>query len=141
MTLWGGICCVFGVVAEALGGWDMPLKALLTFMVVDFITGLLVAGVFKTSTKSDSGAIESNACMKGIVRKGLILLIVLIAVMLDKMLNINAARNIIITFFIGNEGISITENLGLMGVPLPKWLKKNFQAFKDKSDTDEIENK
>lgn len=121
-------------VAEHLGGWDVALQVLVGFMAADYLTGLIVAGVFKRSAKSESGALESRAGFKGLVRKGGILLLVYLAVLLDKATGTEYIRTAVCFFFIANEGLSILENLGLMGVPYPKFLKNMLQALKDKND-------
>lgn len=122
------------ILANMFGGWDVALAALMVFMGVDYLTGLLVAGVFKRSPKSESGALESRAGFKGLVRKGGILTLVLVSVWLDKLTGAEYIRTAVCLFFVANEGLSILENLGLMGVPLPGFLKNMLEAMKDKAD-------
>lgn len=122
------------VVAEHLGGWDVALQVLVGFMAADYLTGLIVAGVFKRSAKSESGALESRAGFKGLVRKGGVLLLVYLAVLLDKATGAEYIRTAVCFFFIANEGLSILENLGLMGVPYPTFLKNMLQALREKND-------
>lgn len=118
-----------------LGGWDWGLQTLVVFMSLDMILGILLAVVWGKSDKSKSGTLESKACFKGILRKGGILLTVLIATQLDIIINTNGfCRTAIILYFIGNEGLSAIENLGIMGVPLPQWLKKKLGALKEKDE-------
>ena len=93
-------------------------------MAIDYITGLIVAGVFKKSTKTDTGALESRAGWKGLCRKGMTLLYILIAYRLDLIIGVNYIRDAVVIGFIANEVISITENAGLMGVKLPVTIKK-----------------
>ena len=120
-------------IARALGGWDTALQTLIILMAIDYITGLLIAAVWQKSSKSQTGALESKAGFKGLVRKGLILLVVLIGVQLDAILGLQAfCRTAIILFFCGNEGLSIVENLGVMGLPLPDFVKTKFEQLKDK---------
>ena len=119
--------------ARTLGGWDTALRTLIILMVIDYITGLLIAGVWQKSNKSQTGALESKAGFKGLIRKGLILLVVLIGVQLDAILGLQAfCRTAIILFFCGNEGLSIVENLGIMGVPLPDFVKEKFELLRQK---------
>ena len=114
------------IIAQILGGWDSALQTLLIFMAIDYITGLIVAGVFKKSNKSDSGALQSNAGWKGLCKKGVTLLIVLIGVRLDLMLGLgNFIRNAVVIGFCLNELVSIVENTGLMGVPFPNCTSGN----------------
>ena len=117
--------------AKALGGWDTALQTLIILMAIDYITGLLIAAVWQRSSKSQTGALESKAGFKGLVRKGLILLVVLIGVQLDAILGLQAfCRTAIILFFCGNEGLSIVENLGVMGLPLPDFVRTKFEQLK-----------
>ncbi|MBR1738537.1 MAG: phage holin family protein, partial [Firmicutes bacterium] len=74
---------VGGIIASAFGGWDAALTTLVIFMVIDYITGLVVAGIFHSSTKTANGALESRAGWKGLCRKGMTMLIVLVAYRLD----------------------------------------------------------
>lgn len=135
------VCTVIGVVggfiANLFGGWTSDLITLIIFMTIDFVMGLIVAGVFKKSNKSDSGAIESKAGWKGLCRKGVTLLIVLIAHRLDIALQVDFVRTATIIGYIANELISIIENAGLMGVPIPARLKQAIEILRDKSDSDE----
>jgi toxin secretion/phage lysis holin len=121
-------CSIIGVVGSAIaamfGGWDSSLATLLIFMGIDYLSGMLVAGVFHKSTKTDTGALESNTGFKGICRKGMILLIVLVAYRLDLAVGATYIRNTVIIAFIANETISIVENAGLMGVPMPDVVTK-----------------
>lgn len=132
---------VGSVLANLFGGWDMSLKVLLFFMGADYGTGLIVGGVFKNSPKSKGGRLESRAGLKGLFRKGGILLVVVVGALLDKLTGANYIRTAVCLFFIANEALSILENLGLMGVPLPAFLKNMLEAMKDKSGsgkTDEV---
>ena len=72
-----------GAVAALFGGWDTGLVTLVIFMCIDYVSGLVVAGVFHNSKKTTSGALESKAGWKGLCRKGMSLLFVLIAYRLD----------------------------------------------------------
>ena len=121
-------------IANALGGWDAALQTLLIFMAVDYLTGIAVAGIFKKSGKSESGALESRAGLKGLIRKLASLLIVLVGVCLDRLVGGSYVRMAVIIFFCANEGISILENVGLMGVPYPKFLKDALEVMRKKGD-------
>ncbi|NLG52389.1 MAG: phage holin family protein [Clostridiales bacterium] len=123
-----------GCIAGALGGWDVMLKALLTVMTVDYIMGLIIALVFHKSPKTESGRASSDKCIKGIFKKGVILLIVLVAAQLDSVTGGEYVRNIVISFFIGSEGLSILENAGIIGIPFPAFLKNALEALQDKGD-------
>ena len=125
-----------GLIANLLGGWTSDMITLLIFMAIDFITGLLVAGVFKNSNKSDTGALNSKAGWKGLCKKCLTLFFVIIAHRLDIELGIDYIRTSAIIGFIANEAMSIVENAGLMGVPLPKVITKAIEVLKESSDAD-----
>ena len=121
-------------IASLLGGWDMALQTLIIFMTIDYITGLMVAGIFNKSTKTKHGALESVAGWKGLCRKGVALLIVLIACRLDLLTGANLIRDAVVIAYCTNEAISIIENAGLMGVPIPTRLRKAIEALKSKED-------
>lgn len=129
-----GLSLVGTFVAEALGGWDAAMQVLVALMVADYVTGVLVAAVWHNSNKSQSGALDSKAGFKGLVKKCMILLLVWIGVLLDQAMGTNYIRTAVVLFFIGNEGISLLENLGLMGVPYPAFLQKALEALHDRGD-------
>ena len=121
-------------IANALGGWDASMQVLVALMVADYLTGVLVAAVWHKSSKSSSGTLNSVAGFKGILKKCAILLLVWIGVLLDDATGANYIRMAVILFFIGNEGISLLENLGLMGVPFPAFLRRALEALRDQGD-------
>ena len=121
-------------IANILGGWDAMLALLVAMMAADYITGLIVAGVFKKSDKTETGKLSSDAGFKGLVKKCMVLLLVYIAVLLDNATGAHYVRSAVLVFFIGNEGLSLLENIGLMGVPFPKFLKDMLQALHDAGD-------
>lgn len=137
-----GVISTAGVVGSFIsnffGGWNEAMTTLCIFMLIDYITGLIVAGVFKNSTKTKDGGLESKAGYKGLVRKFAILLLVLVACRLDLVLNISFVRECVIIAFITNETISITENIGLMGVPLPKVIEKAITLLNQKGESNEL---
>ena len=122
------------IIASLLGGWDMALQTLIIFMTIDYVTGLMVAGIFNKSTKTKHGALESVAGWKGLCRKGVALLIVLIACRLDLLTGANLIRDAVVIAYCTNEAISIIENAGLMGVPIPTRLTKAIEALISKED-------
>lgn len=132
--LYSIIGAVGGFIAMAFGGWNDALITLMIFMAVDYITGLTVAGVFKKSKKSESGALESRAGFKGICRKGVALLIVLVATRLDVVMKTTYIEDAVIIAFIANESISIIENAGLMGIPIPSVITKAIDILKKESE-------
>lgn len=134
-------CTAVGVVGSVItslfGGWDAAMATLMVFMVIDYITGLLVAGVFHRSQKSSGGALESHAGWQGICRKGVSLLIVLVACRLDIVIGSNFIRDAVVIAFIANETISIVENAGLMGVNIPAPIMSAIDVLRRKSETQE----
>lgn len=133
-----GLCAIVGTVggfiASLFGGWDTALATLLIFMAVDYATGLIVAGVFHKSQKTENGALESRAGWKGLCRKGTSLLVVLVAYRLDLVIGSNFVKDATIIAFIANETISIIENAGLMGAPIPAVIVKAIDVLKQKAD-------
>ena len=122
------------IITNALGGWDVSLQVLIGCMAADYLTGWLVAAVWKRSNKSATGALDSRAGFKGLCRKGAVFLLVWVAQMLDTALGVQYVRAAVCWFFIGNEGLSLLENIGLMGVPFPRFLKNALEALRDKGD-------
>lgn len=127
---------VGGFIAMVFGGWSDALITLMIFMSVDYVTGLAVAGIFKKSKKSETGALESRAGFKGLCRKGVALLIVLVAVRLDIVMKTTYIKDAVIIAFIANESISIIENAGLMGIPIPSVIAKAIDVLKKSSDSE-----
>lgn len=132
------LCLVAGVTggffATLFGGWDAGIITLLIFMGIDYFSGLTVAVVFKKSPKSATGAAESKAGFKGLCKKALILLFVLIAERLDIMIGTSYIRDAVIIAFCVNELISIIENAGLMGIPIPKVITNAIDILKQKGE-------
>ncbi|MEE1196689.1 MAG: phage holin family protein [Lachnospiraceae bacterium] len=123
-------------IASLFGGWDLALQTLLLCMLVDWFTGgILLPAVFQKSPKSENGALESRAGFKGLCRKGMVLLVVLIAARLDLLMCTRYIRDGVCIGFIANEMVSIMENAGLMGIPLPEMIKKAIDLLKDKETT------
>lgn len=128
------IGAVGGFISAAFGGWTSAMTTLIIFMAIDYITGLLVAGVFKKSKKTKNGALESRAGFKGLCRKGVMLLIVLVACRLDIELSTTYIRDAVCIAFITNETISVTENAMLMGLPFPKALRGAIELMNTRGD-------
>lgn len=123
-----------GTISTIFGGWSTAMTTLLIFMGIDYITGLIVAGVFNNSPKTQSGALESRAGWKGLCRKCVTLLMVLIACRLDMVLNTTFIRDAVVIAYIANETISIIENAGLMGIPIPNVIVKAIDVLKSKAE-------
>ena len=123
--------------AKLLGGWDMALQTLIGFMVTDYLTGMAVAAVFHKSVKTEGGALSSAVGMRGLFKKSGMLLVVYIACCLDAFTASNYVRDMAVTALIANELVSITENLGLMGVPLPKVVTGAVEMLMRKEESDD----
>jgi len=120
---------MFGFIATIsisfLGGFDTPLKILFIFIGLDILTGIMKGIYLKEIT--------SKISFKGGIKKICILILVGMGVFLDEYLNMNIVRNLVIGYYIGNEGISILENFGNMDMPMPKLLREILVQIKDKN--------
>ena len=131
---------VGGAVSQILGGWESSMVTLLIFMGADYLTGLLVAGIFHASKKTENGALESRAGLKGLIRKGAMLLMVLIAYRLDLLAGTTMIKDAVCIALCVNEGLSILENVGLMGVKYPPVLVKALEMLQKEANTDDLRN-
>lgn len=133
-----GILTILGTagafIANLFGGWDAALTTLLIFMAIDYLLGLIVAAVFHKSNKSESGGLDSRAGLKGLLKKGMVLLIVLVAARLDIMIGSNFIKDGVVIAFVANETISIIENAGIMGVPIPSVITNAIDILQRKSE-------
>ena len=111
-----------GGLSWAIGGFDALLLGLVLAMGADYITGLIVAGVFHNSPKTEGGRLDSRVGWKGLARKFVTLLMVVVANLADVLLELHYIRDAVIVAFCANECISILENAGLMGIRIPKVL-------------------
>ena len=128
-----------GFLSAAIGGFDYLIQSLLIGMAIDYITGLCVAGIFHKSRKSANGSLDSKECFRGLCKKFVIIGLVVIGHRIDGILGIKLVRDgMAISFFL-NECISIVENLGIMGVPLPKIVTKAIDLLRTKAGEDEKE--
>ena len=131
-----GIGVIGSLVTSLFGGWTASLTTLLIFMCIDYLTGLVVAGVFHASPKTETGALESRAGLKGLIRKFSMLLFVLIGHRLDVAVGTTYIRDAVCIAFMTNELISIVENAGLMGLPIPAVIINAIDILKKKGSKD-----
>jgi toxin secretion/phage lysis holin len=110
------------------------MTTLLIFMAVDYMSGFAVAGIFKKSPKTERGTLNSDIGFRGLAKKGMMLAVVLIANRVDMILNTSFCRDGVIIAFIVNETISIIENAGAMGVPVPSVIKKAIELLNNKKE-------
>lgn len=130
-----GVGLLGAITCHLFGGMDVSVMTLIILMILDYITGVLVAAIWKKSNKSDGGGLSSKAGWKGLCRKFTAFIFVIVAFRLDLILGTSYVRNTVIIGFIFNELVSLTENAGLMGVPLPKRLLDTIDLLKKKNDT------
>ena len=135
-TFSAAVGIIGGALTALLGGWDLAIQTLLIFMGIDYITGLMIAGIFHKSPKTKSGSLSSLIGWKGLCRKGMVLLIVSVAVRLDMLVGTDFIRDAVVIAYCTNEAISIIENAGIMGVPIPKPITNAIEALKSKGDDD-----
>lgn len=132
---WASVIGAIGAAATSLlGGWDAAMKLLIVSMVVDYISGVMVAAVWHNSGKSESGRLESRAGFKGLCRKGMVIGLVLVAHYMDLAIGTQYIRDAIVIGFAANEIFSILENLGLMGIEYPPVIKNALEALKSKGE-------
>lgn len=111
------------------GGWDILLQSLLCLMTADFVTGMIVAGVFKNSPKTENHKAASNEFCRGIAKKLGMLIMVAMCYQLDLVLGIDYLRSGCIYSLLANEALSNLENIALMGIPIPKKLRDALEVL------------
>lgn len=122
---------IVGALAEAVMSWSSAMTALLVFMVIDYISGLIVAGMGK-STKTESGGLSSKIGYDGLKRKFMALLMVIVAIMIDFLMgDKHIFRDAACWFYLANEGLSILENMALAGVPFPEKIRQVLEQAKE----------
>lgn len=123
------LAIICGILSYALGGWSILLEILLVFIVADYVTGLIASGV--------EGKLSSKVGSKGIFKKVMVLVMVAVANFADQLLNTGSAlRDATALFYVTNELLSIIENAGRSGVPVPEVLKKAVTALQSKQKDD-----
>lgn len=141
MSIKAIVCTAAGLagaaVAAIFGGWTEAMTILCILMALDYIAGILVAAVWHRSPKTETGGLESLAGLKGLIRKVFILALVAVAHMIDRLIGTNYIRDAVAIAFSLNEIISILENAGLMGIPIPKVMQKGLELLRRKAGEDE----
>lgn len=133
----GGV--IGGILATLFGGWSDGLLVLVVMMAIDYASGLIVAGVFHRSPKSPGGGLESKACLKGLVRKIFVLALVAVGHLIDRLIGTSYIRDAACIAFILYELISIMENAGLMGIPIPRVFYRILDVLRSKAGEEEQE--
>lgn len=113
------IGAALGFLASLAGGWDSALTALIIFMVADYIAGIIIAGVFHKSKKTETGSLSSAAGLKGISKKVFMLIMVVVANQADILLHITYFRDAAIIALCTNELISLIEHANVVGIQVP----------------------
>ena len=130
-TLYCTVGAIGSAIAYLLGGWETAIQTLVVFMLIDYVTGIMLA-ILNKSKKTVGGGLSSEVGLKGIFKKFGMLIVVIIANRLDVLAGTDVIRNGCIIILVANEGLSIVENLGTMGVPVPKMLIRFIEALKQK---------
>ncbi len=129
------VCLITGAIANILGGWDIWLISLITVIILDVLTGVIRA-ILMHSNKSDSGGLSSKSMFQGGVKKLFILMMVALGTVLDSIISPDNVfiRVIVVSYYIANESLSILENVGACGLPLPKILYQILDGLKNSGD-------
>jgi len=132
-TILKWLAAIGGAIAGAFGGWNVTMTVLVAAMAADYLSGLAVAGMGK-SPKTENGGLSSKVGWQGLLRKGMMMLVVLVAALLDKAMgDVHTFRDAACWFYVANEGLSLLENLAAAGVPFPAKLKELLEQTKDKN--------
>ena len=115
---------VGSTLGAALGGWDALLKYLVFFIVLDYVSGFIASGI--------EGRLSSRIGYRGVAKKVFILILVAVAFSIDQLIGTDMVRNAVAGFYLGVEGLSILENAGRVGIPLPSILKNTLEILKSK---------
>lgn len=129
-----GLAAAAGFIAGLFGEWSMGLTILVVMMILDYVSGVIVA-VNHRSPKTEGGGLSSKAGFIGLARKGFIMLIVLVATLLDRAIGSEAMafQSATVFYYIANEGLSILENADLVGVPFPAIIRNHLESMRDDS--------
>lgn len=129
------ILAVIGAVAGLFGEWNQMLTILVVMMAADYLTGWIVAWCGR-SPKTESGGLSSKIGFIGLAKKGLILLIVLVATLLDSAIGAGTSvfQSSMVLYYIANEGLSVLENAALLGVRFPEKLRKALETMREREE-------
>lgn len=126
------LCFVSSIVVDALGGWDIWLTALITTICLDILTGIIKSLLMK-SNKTLSGGLNSKSMFEGGIKRIFGLLLVALATVLDTIISPDDTyiRVMVVSYYIANESLSILENIGACGIPLPQFLYSILDSLKN----------
>lgn len=127
------LATVIGGFVALIGGWDKVMEILVILIIMDYLTGVGLA-IKDKKLNSEVGA-------KGLLKKAAIFIVIIVAAQLDRIVDnpVNLFRTAAGLFFIANEGISILENAGKIGLPLPAFLKKALEQLKGRNDEEVVQ--
>lgn len=129
-----------GMIVGTFGGWTPGSRVLVILMAVDYFTGIACA-LAGHSSKTESGHFWSQVAFLGLLKKAMIMVVILVAAKLDSVLG-GATEGAVLFrsaaefFYIASEGLSIIENAGLLGVPIPKGIRQALEVLREKNDDD-----
>lgn len=126
------LCFVSSIVVDALGGWDIWLTALITTICLDILTGIIKSLLMK-SNKTLSGGLNSKSMFEGGIKRIFGLLLVALVTVLDTIISPDDTyiRVMVVSYYIANESLSILENIGACGIPLPQFLYSILDSLKN----------
>jgi toxin secretion/phage lysis holin len=129
------VAVVAGAIAGLYGGWSAMLTTLVVMMAIDYVTGVLVAALGR-SPKTEGGGLSSKVGFIGIAKKGIIMLIVLLATLLDQAIgNVTFVfQGMTVAYYIANEGLSILENADALNIPTPKFIHDRLERMRAEAD-------
>ncbi len=122
---WGSVAATIGTAFSYICGWDKATEVLLWLMLLDYISGVMAAYI------NTEMALDSGKGYRGIVKKVMILVLVSLAHFVDDATGQIIAQDLVVWFFIGNEGLSILENASKAGLPVPEKLKGALEQLKE----------
>lgn len=141
-TIYKAVAAGAGAVISFFYGIPLIMWVLIGMMTLDYITGL-ITGALGVSNKTEGGKLSSRAAFEGLIKKGVVLLVVLVAVLIDLAVQtgagvtFNAVTGAACLWFIASEGVSVLENAAELGVPIPGILRKALEILKNSSEDDQ----
>lgn len=133
------LAAIGGAIASFFTGLPAIIWVLIAVMSIDYLTGI-ICGLMGKSPNTENGGVSSKMAFRGLLKKALILLVVLLAALLDKAVSMGtgaafeAVAGATCLWFIASEGFSILENVAAMGIPVPKVLMQALEIMRKKGD-------
>jgi len=130
------VSSIGAILSHFFGVWDRLIEAMIVFMVIDMLTGSIVAGIFNKSKKSPDGKLLGKSMAQGMAKKGMALFFVIIGCQFDLLLQRDYVRSAVIFCILTSELLSILENAALMGVKPPKIFQHILSVVSEKVNFD-----